>query len=381
MNSTFLSAAVASGSAPTEAFGLWVGSQSAADPVDGALWIGGYDENRVGGKFTEFRTRGGCLVCDYITNLTYNVPGMAPVSLFSHASEYLAVGFDPGFPFLEVPETIFHNFIKASNGTFDVKSNFSTYLPSQELGNLSVTLSDGYETVIPAKELFLPPQDVHQSGVAALNDTLLVGLISSQYVEAGYTPIWGLPFLTMNYLVADFANKSFKLAPAIQGSAGQSSSPAVRPLCTGLPQNTTTFPAKPVEHHSGTDVGAIAGGVVGGVVGSLTILLLGFFLLRTRRRQRRAKEEHNAAITPSQKPSMADGTSHVSVHLHFEVDHGTRNGSLMRLHSTQVILHRKRTSQKRRKRMFQKHRTRASQRRRTTVWIGGGCILKGNWQR
>ena len=196
--STFLDAAVNSGSAPSRAWGLWVGSRSVANPVDGALWLGGYDTNRVDGDFTEFTVFDRCATCVEITNITYLYSG-GSASLFSNASETLSVSLEPFQRALQVPEDIFRNFARASNGTAGEDPGTQallTYSPNSTFGNLSVTLKNGFETVIPAQELFLPPRAFDSQGQYEIvsNETYILAGLENATAAPGYLLQWGIPF-------------------------------------------------------------------------------------------------------------------------------------------------------------------------------------------
>lgn len=318
-NSTFLDMIVSTGQAPTRAFGLWVGSRSYDNPVDGALWIGGYDTARVADDFTTFPNFNDnlCVGCVEITNITY-VTSEASTSLFSNSSETLQVALQPFAHSLGVPGDIFANFLRASNGTVgkDPGTTALVTLPTDaELGNLSVTLSNGYETIIPSQELFFPPRQYGKDGTYTVsNDSYLVAALANLTTTESYLFDWGIPILTMNYMIMDYDNQTFSLAPARQGPYGSSNGALVQPLCKGIapvtttagvPQSTnsivTPAPSSPTAgaKSSHTNVGAIAGGVVGGVVGLAIVALLVFFVLRGKRWEARLRQERDSVITGS----------------------------------------------------------------------------------
>ena len=323
-----MNAAVTSGSAPTPAWGLWVGSRSVTEPVEGALWIGGYDTSRVAGEFTQFTTYDQCPTCVIITNITYEYTG-GSASLFSNDTETLLVALEPYVRTLNVPEDIFINFAKVSGGkvgTDPGTTGLLTFPPSTDFGNLSITLKNGYQTTIPSKQLFLPPRNFNKEGVYSItNDTYLVAGIANTTVEPLHAFDWGIPYLVMNYIVLDYEQKIFNMAPAVQGPWGVGQGSLVEPLCKGIAPATTsaaitpsaTAPIRsstptpsPVPHHK-TNVGAIAGGVVGGVLGLALVAGLLFLLFRSRRRERTAKTERDAAVAES--TGKADRMSQVSI--------------------------------------------------------------------
>ena len=135
---------------------------------------------------------------------------------------------------------------------------------------------------------------------------------------------WGIPFLTMNYMVIDYQAGHFQLAPAYRQDFGAAGGALIKPLCTGVAPSVTSSTALPTtsvvsdgngtastssqvkRHH--TNVGAIAGGVVGGVIGIAIIAVLGYLLLRQRRRTRQAERQAaNATTTQEITPTQATG--------------------------------------------------------------------------
>lgn len=304
-------------------------------PVDGALWIGGYDAARVADSFFDFPiyNQGTCVSCVVVTNISY-LTDDGPVSLFSGAGEHLQVSLDPFTHGLEVPNNIFQNFMRATNGTVGTDPGITRLITlpvDSVLGNLSVTFSNGYETIIPSYELFYPPRQYATSGVYEIsNHTYLISELVNTTTTDHYLPSWGTPFLTMNYMIMDYDNQTFRLAPAYQGSYGESDGSLIQPLCKGVAPVSTTAGApsstiKPASttsssssataaHSSHTNVGAIAGGVVGGVVGLAIIALLAFCLLRSRRRESALRQEQESVIASYVHPNdyKSQATSQVS---------------------------------------------------------------------
>ncbi|KIW68716.1 hypothetical protein PV04_04640 [Phialophora macrospora] len=317
-SSTFLNATVNAGDAPTTSWGLWTGSRSVDNPVDGLLVIGGYDSARVAADFTEFKSRQDCYTCTEIVNMTYEWDG-GSASLLS-ASEVMQISIEPYERSLPVRDDIFQTFLNVSGGYWDPDQGLIAYpVSNPPTGNLSVTLQGGYQTTIPASELFIAPRTYNSAGQYSIsNDSILVS-----HIQNGTDPTkliaWGIPFLTMNYLKVEWDRGAWSLAPAYRQDFGAVGGALVQPLCTGLttPSPTvspTSLPpspnptstglgsssgsaasgsATPEPHH--TNVGAIAGGVVGGVVGLTAILVLGWLFLRQRKRTRAAERRPDSA--------------------------------------------------------------------------------------
>jgi hypothetical protein len=293
--STFLEAVVNTSAAPSQAWALWTGTRSIESPVDGLLVIGGYDAARVQGDLTTFSTFKNCPTCVVVTNLTYDsVDGST--SLFSNSSQTLEIALEPFERALELPQDIFDNFAKISQGTWNASLGLLTYpRASPPEANLTVTLQNGYTTVIPASELFSMSRLYDPNGVySIINPDLMIAEVDNN-TDPRYLPSWGIPFLTMNYMIVDYDQGTFQMAPAIRTDYGSEGGALIKTLCTGLAATPTSSPtpvqtshtpatslAPPVAHQNHT--GAIVGGVVGGIVGLALIAGLIFFMFRRRQR-------------------------------------------------------------------------------------------------
>jgi hypothetical protein len=207
--STFLEVAVNTSAAPSQAWGLWTGSRSIENPVDGLLVIGGYDTARIDGDFTTSSTSRNGPTCVLVTNITYNsVNGSS--SLFSNSSETLEVALEPFERSLELPQDIFDNFVQVSQGSWNDSLGLLTYPRANPPdGNLTITLLNGYTTVIPASELFSMSRLYDSSGVySIINPDRMIAEVGNN-TDPRYVPSWGIPFLTMNYMVVDYDKGTF----------------------------------------------------------------------------------------------------------------------------------------------------------------------------
>jgi hypothetical protein len=158
-------------------------------------------------------------------------------------------------------------------------------------------LQNGYSTVIPASELFSLSRLYNSDGVYSIIDPDHTIAEVINYTDPKYVPDWGIPFLTMNYMIVDYDKGSFQMAPAIRTDFGSEGGALIETLCptpTSSPTPTPPIPPpvsptpSPVSPHNYT--GAIVGGVVGGVVGLALVAGLIFFILA--RRKRRATRTH-----------------------------------------------------------------------------------------
>ena len=265
---------------------------------DGLLTIGGYDTARVDGEFTTFPTFDDCATCVVVKNITWVWEG-GSTSLFSNDSEILQVGLEPFTKGINLPQNMFEKFIEASLGTFDPDLRLITYpVDAVPQGNLSVTLSNGYETTILGDELFSKPRLYNKEGVYEIsNETVTIGLVNN-FTTAGYVASWGMPYLTMNYLLMDHDHQQFKMAKAVRGDFGDSGGALISTICgpesvpTGNagPGNSSNLNTGNDKKDGGSNAGAIAGGVVGGILG-LALIICGFGYLFWRTNKKR-KQHH-----------------------------------------------------------------------------------------
>jgi len=303
-DSAFLSAAVNSSSAPSRNWGLWTGSRSVTRPVAGLLVVGGFDTARVQqSTSTRFPTFSGCTACVVVTDLTYEYPG-GSASLFSNSSQVLEISLEPYESVIDLPQHMFDNFADISQGYYNSTLRRLTYpAANPPLGNLSVTLKGGYTTVIPAEELFTPLGSYNSTGdYDIVNSSVLYGEMTS--LNSAGPWYWGIPYLTMNYMIMDYDQKQFSLAQAYRDDFDNLATPLINPLCTPTVSSKVSptasssgGPPSPPGPHSHT--GAIAGGVVGGVAGLVLIGVLLFFLMRLRKRRlTRPQEPSPEQVSP-----------------------------------------------------------------------------------
>lgn len=316
IDSAFIQAGIASGQIPYNGLGIWPGNNDANNPADGSLVLGGYDSNRIDGPFTEFPFSTNCPSCITVTNMTYETEeGSKP--MFSNSTETFDVILDPWYPNMNLPPDVFQNFASLINGT-PVQDNpiYLSVDANSILGNVSVTLRGGYTSTLPASEIFGFPKNYTSDGrLQIASNTTLRPRFNKYSAQPGNADLnWGMPFLTMNYLVVDHASSRFRLAPAVPEAYHFDYQGLPVLLCEGLASNTTNSSSH--SKHS-NHTGVIAGGVVGGVAGLVIIAALIFFLLRSRKREKMAQKRLDAAVSEqqaaAQKTSMGSpytGTEH-----------------------------------------------------------------------
>lgn len=310
---------------PSQAYGLWTGSRSIDHPVDGSLVLGGYDNTRFGSEsdLVTFPVQSDCAGCVQVTGLSYDTLS-GSTNLFANASETLQINLQPGSRALYVTQDIFMRFANATNGTYDLGLENLKYPASDPpTGNLSVTLKNGYKTTIPTEELFVYPRLYNNTGYSISNNTVLIAEVANQ-TNDGYVLDWGIPYLTMNYFIADYARSQIQLAPAIRTDfANQGGGYLLQAICDPSEPTSTTTSSKtatataPAMTSSpatlappkSSNTGSIVGGVVGGVLGLILIVgVLGLLFYRSRKRDGPTTTPADAESSTS-RPHTHDGMS------------------------------------------------------------------------
>jgi hypothetical protein len=168
---------------------------------------------------------------------------------------------------------------------------------TRPVGDLVITLSNGYTTTITNDELFVPLRGSDKNGRYTItNDSTLEAFVSDTRDQkpSDVDTSFGAMFLTFNYLMVDYANNTFNLAPAIISKTGDKR----RDLTTvcKASQNSPP-PPTPSAAPNSSNTGAIAGGVVGGVAG--LALIAGLVFLCLRRRKKQTEQKGGVATTTS----------------------------------------------------------------------------------
>ncbi|RMD42403.1 hypothetical protein DV735_g2693, partial [Chaetothyriales sp. CBS 134920] len=323
-NSSFVRAVYEAGQAPSQLWGLWTGTRNIYEPEEGLLVIGGYDSARVAPPWTTFPTYENCPTCVTVVDMTY-VWEEGSTSLLANSTDSLEIGLEPFSTGISLPQYMFDKFAAETDGTFDPSIGLLTYnIDSPPTGNISVTLSNGYQTTMINQEIFSKPRYYNSEGVFDIyDDSMLIALIGNN-TTPGYVASWGMPFLTMNYILMDHENEEWNMAPAVRGPASLIGSPAITTICgpalptssatsaTSTTSSTTSSTSSRTQSSTSTasasaqaqknNTGAIVGGVVGGVLG-LALILLGFGYLfwRSRRKNKAAVQ----APPPTEPPAYA----------------------------------------------------------------------------
>lgn len=258
------------------------------------LVVGGYDTARVNGDWTTFPTFEGCPTCVVVSNMTYEYEG-GSTSLMANSSDYLQVGLEPFTRTIDMPQYMWDKFREVSLGTYDADMGLLTYdVNNPPTGNITVTLSNGYKTKMLTQELFSKPRYYNEEGVYSIkNDSIIISTVTNT-TDAGYVASWGMPYLTMNYLLMDHEKKQWKMAPAHRNDYGNNGGALISTICGPAipgPTGNSSASATPTPHHHKSNVGAIVGGVIGGVLAlALIICGIGYFFWRSQKKKRAAAQ-------------------------------------------------------------------------------------------
>ncbi|OCK81145.1 hypothetical protein K432DRAFT_381582 [Lepidopterella palustris CBS 459.81] len=298
-DSSFLQSLAVLGYIPSKVLGLFYGSRSESRPYDGELVIGGYNNARIstGVSLTDFEIGGSgalSIACPLQVLIKDIVLGNSKGS-FSviETGSTIPACIDPLQAQFTFTSAMYARWESLTNHTFDAPGDGSgnytmqTYPLSAEplIGNLTITLSNGYTTVIPHYELLSHERGSDPEGKYAItNSSRLMAAVGTGLTDYGIdVPLLGGVYLSQNYLVVDYFKQKFSLAPAVIGAINGKSADIYKvcesstsPATSSATPSPSSSPSK-----SKTNAGAITGGVVGGVV-FLGLCVGLFFWLRKR---------------------------------------------------------------------------------------------------
>jgi len=313
MNSSFLEAALEVGMIGTKQWSLWTGNPDR--DIDGLFILGGYDEARVAGEFTAFdvdqETKSPYV---QVTGIAWETINQDSIDLMPNASQAVWALPEPRNYYVGVPGESYLKFLDATNSSGKVIYNSTSgwvNFPTIPDGDFVVTLNNGMKTTIPAKDLFLHPQDYDSNGVMQnSNDSYYVDRLMPQ-INPSSALYLGLPFMNQKMFVADWDAGKFYMADAVKD---EQTTTNVRPLCTSSTTVPPSPPPSPSPHpDSGPNIPAIAGGVGGGVGGLILIGLIAWFVLR---KKKNAQEQATPEVSepPYQVSSPPPKYATSSVH-------------------------------------------------------------------
>lgn len=306
---SFMQQLVNNNSIPSLTYGYTAGNQYRLNKVYGSLVLGGYDRNR----FDNTKNVSVPFYSDVSRDLLINVQSIttdhgSPSNLLPGGS--IPMYIDSTIAQIWLPEDACTAFEQAFGLTYDESSQF--YLVNSSLHdtltetNPNVTFTVGSQTTGGSTVDIVLPYGAFDLQVTFPNvmnpNTSYYFPLKRAANDTQYT--LGRTFLQEAYLIADYDNNNFTVAPCTWDSAkvGTSSIKSI------LRANETSAATG---DDSGSSTGAIAGGVVGGVVGAVAVIGgLIWFLRRRKQAEKKRLAELEAKEAGGDNPDKASQDSH-----------------------------------------------------------------------
>lgn len=295
---SFMQQLVNNNTIPSLTYGYTAGNQYRLNQVYGSLVLGGYDENR----FDTTKNVTIPFYDDVGREQLVNLQGIttdsgSPSNLLPDGAIDLLI--DSTIAQLWLPESACEAFESAFGITYDATSQY--YLMNDTLRdtlvsqNPNVTFTVGSQTSSDTVDIVLP------YGAFDMKLTMPPLTNSSYYFplkraanSTQYT--LGRTFLQEAYLISDYDNRNFTVAPCTWDS-NLVSTPSLKSILRANETMTDNSSG------SGSSTGAIAGGVVGGVVGLALIVGAIIWFMRRRKQGEKKKlaelEAKSAGMSPS----------------------------------------------------------------------------------
>jgi hypothetical protein len=298
IRSSVLSSLLDVGVIPSTEIGLYFGSRSVERPDNGELVIGGYNPDRVAGKFKDFPVGANygvgepCPLQVLLKDVLVTNDNGVSQSIMSDSGSRVPACINPAensFTFTKAMYNSWANVTqKPSNPPLDGSKNYTdqTYPLNSEpyMKELVIVLEGDYRITIPHYELVTPERGNNAQGLYEITNSSR--LASAVTIGDAFTyPVLGGVFLSQNYLRVDYNRKIFSLAPAVTTPLGDGQSTIVS-TCNAPPPS---IPVAPGSKKLGA--GAIAGIVVGSIaVVAIVASLVAFFFLKGKRAQKTRPE-------------------------------------------------------------------------------------------
>lgn len=324
-NSSFLAAVTESRVAPSTVWGLDAGDRSLS-PRDGRLVIGGYDTSRLAGNLSTFHlgnwtSQLPCPLQVRVTAVTYIFPNGSLGSVLG-GSDLDGVHNDPSgmaacvepfqerFTFTPLMVERLVSITGYDNSTNTSYSGLNFPAHSRPNGTLQIKLDNGYTTTIPNEQLFTLKRGSDDNGLYVITNSSVFETGIAYNVNDDpkkVQPRLGGLYLTFNYLIVDYDNGKFQMAPNLNEAPGPSAS--ITTLCTPSSVDSNLNPDQSTTSHGHAPSRAvrIGGGTAGTIVGLAVVAGLGMYLLHKRRQNRRRKDQKPAEATVSPDDTLLDG--------------------------------------------------------------------------
>jgi hypothetical protein len=279
--------------------GIYMGSRSELQGVDGEVIFGGYDSARVNGSFTWFpigkRFPGlDCPLQVLLEDVVLkNINGSQ--SLFPDTFSKIPACIDPIQMAFTFSTALFQEWARLTGHPdtqpVDGSPPYSeqTYPGSSEplIGDLLVALSNDqgsqYISIVPHYEMYSHERGANAQGIyTIINATRAMSQVASPLTGIMGVPLLGGTFLSQNYLLIDYERMQFGLAPAIIGNMDASQRKVSCPARVPTPDHKVS---------ATTIVMAVA------IVLVVLLSLSGLWLyIRIKRPQRIAKSPSNMGV-------------------------------------------------------------------------------------
>ncbi|KAK6220557.1 hypothetical protein LQW54_002002 [Pestalotiopsis sp. IQ-011] len=286
-SSSFLQRLVEASWAPSRGFGVYYGSRSQNQAKDGELVIGGVDAARFDAStLQEFPIAG------YGASTSCPLQVMLSDVVLTNANGNYSLFKDPAARVPACIDTIQNafTFTKAMYAEWAQLtqhidydgSNYTaqTYPADRKplIGNLTVTLSNGYTSVIPHYELVSQQRGSDAQGKYSItNSSRIMAAVQTGQGDLGSdVPLLGGTFLSQNYLRVDYDQNKFWLSKAI---IDDSVTPFIETIC-----EQTSVAASPGQSSSGSaanDIGLKLGLPIAFVVVATGLFGFGLFKRRS----------------------------------------------------------------------------------------------------
>lgn len=294
---------------PEKTLGLYYGSRSMNRPQDGELVIGGYNQARINGPFHNFslgmdyHLKEPCPLQVLLTNVIVRDAKGRNTSLIPDTGNRVPACINPAENAFLFTKSMFATWAKVthhpSNPPADGSQNFSsqTYLrdAQQYISDLIVVLDGDYEVVIPHHELISLERGNNAQG--------LYDVVNSSRIQAAVQttgdgdlfdfPILGGVFLSQQYLLVDYINKRFGLAPAVvDGYVAVASQVISTCADNSTLTNIPSLASAPSSRgHHRLSAGAIACLVIGIIIAKALLIALIIFLYRRRQQAKNIRDK------------------------------------------------------------------------------------------
>ena len=288
--------------------------------------IGGYDTSRLAGNLSTFylgnwTSQLSCPLQVRVTAVTYVFPngslgsvlGGSDLDGVHNDSSGMAACVEPfqeRFTFTPLMVERFVSITGYDNSTNSPYAGLNFPAHSRPKGTLQIKLDNGYTTTIPNEQLFTLKRGSDDNGLYVVTNSSIfeAGITYNADVDPKIVqPRLGGLYLTFNYLIVDYDNGKFQMAPNLNEAPGPSAS--ITTICTPSSVNSNLDPeqTKTSFGHGPSRAAKIGWGTTGAIVGFAATAGLSMYLLHKRRQNRQRKDQNPAEETVSPDDTLLGG--------------------------------------------------------------------------